>query len=451
LKKYNVKEYMVFNRKQGKKKKSEQEEKQKKSLSRTQDRENADYSFVSSENSEELQTERRQAYLERSTQNLLRGLLKDGKNEEILPTYDPNSGFIYKKIEHVFEEETSREQATEFLERLTQLDILKKSFYDTVSTCPYCESTSVTLHYHCPKCKSHHIVKTSLTEHIPCGYITEREKFIQDKCPRCGEPLTEKQYRDMGRWYICRECNERFEHPKLEIICRKCDKSFTIEESKVLEIPKYALNTKRRSEIKQNVASLDGIIILLNSLNFQVETPGIATGQKSGMDHHFSLLARKADQNPETVLAVDHVVSENEVHSSPLIHYIYKTSEVKIDLPIFIAIPKLSESAKKIAQGHQILLIEGSPESIDAIFRIRTEIENKLEQRKVKSEPEITTLQKEQGEEENQSTYKTKIKPQLFSTTSSIHQPRKNTTKKTGGFLKNLKKTIKKTKDSSNS
>ena len=108
------------------------------------------------------------------------------------------------------------------------------------------------------------------------------------------------------------------------------------------------------------MASLQRISKLLQDLNFQVEIPGIATGQKSGIKHHFSLIARKDIQGEEIILALDHAVSEIEVQSSPLILYIYKTSEVKVDIPIFIAIHKLSETAKKVAQGHEILLIEGS-------------------------------------------------------------------------------------------
>jgi ssDNA-binding Zn-finger/Zn-ribbon topoisomerase 1 len=412
--------------------------------------ESKEYSSIAAVTDDEIQTERKQAYIERPTQNLLRNLLKTGKNEEILPSYDPASGFIYKTIEPAFEEEISHEKAAEFLERLTRLDILTKSFFDTVSTCPQCESTTMTLHYHCPKCNSHNIVKTSLTEHIPCGLITEREKFTYGKCPRCGDLLINNQYRDMGRWYVCRECNEKFEHPQLEIICRRCNRNFTIEESKVLEIPKYSLNTKRKNEIRQNVASLASITKVLQDLKFQVEIPGIAIGQKSGMQHRFSILARKNIQDQETVVAVDHAVGESEVQSSPLILYIHKTSELKVDIPIFLAIPKLSETAKKIAQGYQILLIEGSPESQEAIDQIRREIELRLTQKTSQLQPEAPISayqQQEKKGDQNTKGDKSEIKPRLFSTISSIHQSQERTkTKKPNRFIGTLKKAIKRNK-----
>lgn len=408
-----------------------------------------EHSLMTKETDEQLQEERKEAYLERPSQNLLRRLLKNGNKAEIIPIYDPKLGFIYKTAQQAFEEEISHEKVIDFLERLTRLGILEKRFFDTVSTCPHCESTAMTLHYHCPKCKSHNLVKTNLTEHIPCGFIIEREKYVNGNCPRCGDPLIENQYRDMGRWYVCRDCNEKFEHPDLQINCRKCNRIFTIEESKVLEIPKFTLNTIRKNEIRQNVASLQSISKLLQNLNFKVEIPGIATGQKSGMKHHFSLIARKDIQGEEIIIALDHAVSESEVQSSPLILYIYKTSEVKVDIPIFIAIHKLSETAKKVAQGHQILLIEGSPESQETIDQIKREIEFRVIQ-KTQPPPETPMLPNEQkGKKEDKKTikYKSEIKPQLFSTISSIHPSQKSTkTKRLNWFMKTIKKTAKRNK-----
>jgi len=412
--------------------------------------ESKEHSLMTKETDVQLQKERKEAYLKQPSQNLLRRLLKNGNNAEIIPIYDPNLGFIYKTAQEAFEEEISHEKIIDFLERLTRLGILEKRFFDTVSTCPHCESTAMTLHYHCPKCKSHNLVKTNLTEHIPCGFIIEREKYVNGNCPRCDDPLIDNEYRDMGRWYVCRDCNEKFEHPDLQIICRKCNRILTIEESKVLEIPKFTLNTIRKNEIRQNVTSLQSISKLLQDLNFQVEVPGIATGQKSSIKHHFSLIARKEILGEEIIIALDHAVSESEVQSSPLILYIYKTSEVKVDIPIFIAIHKLSETAKKVAQGHQILLIEGSTESQETIDQIKREIEFTVNQ-KTQPPPKTPMLQNEQkGKKEDKKTikYKSKMKPQLFSTISSIHPSQKSPkTKRLNRFMKSLRKSAKGTKD----
>ncbi len=328
---------------------------------------------------DKIELERRDAYIEPETRDLLRCLLQEGDKTEILPLYSPGLGFVYQlSCSKLIKNETGH-LSIECLENLVKLDILKKSFFDSVSTCPNCESTIMTLHNRCPKCKSHNVEKTSLTEHIPCGYIDQRDKYIKDRCPKCGDPLIEGQYRNMGRWYVCQECGEKFENPEFDLICRSCNKSFTIKDAKVTEIPKFSLNLARKKEIRQNVASLENIRELLVDLGFEVEIPGLATGQKSGMEHHFSLIAKKQIKGHEIIIALDHAISESEVQASPLILYIYKTSEVKVDIPVFVAMPVLSETAKKIAQGHEILLIEGSADEKESVENIKRQIQSRIE------------------------------------------------------------------------
>ncbi len=328
---------------------------------------------------EQIELERREAYIEPNSRDLLRTILECSDKEEIIPKFVQGAGFVYQSPDNVFEGAKEKVINKDLLENLAHLDILKKAFYDSVSVCPNCGSTTLTLHDRCPKCKSHNVQKTSLTEHVPCGHIDQRDKYINDRCPKCGELLVEGQYRNMGRWYVCQSCGERFENTESDIVCRSCSKIFTIKEAKVIDVPKYSLNLTRKKEIRQNVASLENIQELLVNLGFSVEIPGLVMGQKSEMQHHFSLIARKIVDGQEKVIALDHAVSESEVTTSPLILYIYKTSEVKVDVPIFMAIPQLNETARKIAQGHNILLIEGSADEKEVMAKIKNEIEKSLE------------------------------------------------------------------------
>ena len=328
---------------------------------------------------DKIELERREAYVEPGTRDLLRTLLQEGDKAEIIPVYTPGIGFVYQVTSSTSSKNETDQVSKDCLENLVRLDILQKNFFDSVSSCPNCKSTIMTLHNRCPKCKSHNVDKTSLTEHIPCGYIDQRDKYISDRCPKCGNPLIEGQYRNMGRWYVCQECGEKFENPEFDLICRVCNKNFAIKEVLATDIPKFSLNSNRLKEIRQNVASLEDIRMLLSELGFTIEIPGLTIGQKSGMQHHFSLIAKKLlSSGQEIVIALDHVVSESEVATSPLILYLYKTSEVKVDIPIFVAIPGLSETAKQIAQGHDILLIEGSIEQAQAISKIKKAINDRM-------------------------------------------------------------------------
>jgi len=347
---------------------------------------------------EKIDIERRGAYIEPQTRDLLRRLLEDGDNVEIIPTYNPGLGFEYRITGSPSNIAKTEKLSKTTLENLAQLGILKKAFFDSVSICPNCQSPIITLHNRCPKCRSHNVDKTSLTEHIPCGYIDQRDKYINDQCPKCGHPLVEGQYRNMGRWYVCQECGEKFENPEYDLVCRNCNKNFTIKEAQVVDVPKFSLNLQRRKEIRQNVESLENIQHLLTDLGFSVEIPGLVIGQKSGMQHHFSLIAKKLIDGQERVIALDHAVSETEVATAPLILYLYKTSEVNVDVPIFVAIPQLNETAKKITQGHDILLIEGSIAEPEVMARIKGEIEKRLEAKK----PAITSSSDQREENKTQ-------------------------------------------------
>jgi len=325
---------------------------------------------------DKIELQRKEAYIDPKTRELLRKLLQAGDKQEIVPVYTPGLGFVYK-LTNSGSDGGDLEIGLPCLEELADLDILQRSFFDSVAACSNCESTIVTLHNRCPKCKSHNIDKTSLTEHIPCGYIDQKDKYIDGICPKCGEALVEGNYRNMGRWYVCNECTERFENPEVDLICRSCDNHFALKEAHIREIPKFSLNLTRKKEIRQNVTSLEDIRVLLEELGFQIEIPGLSIGLKSGMQHHFSLIAKKQVGGQEILIALDHAVSESEVSTSPLILYIYKTSEVKVDIPIFVAIPELNNVAKQIAEGHEILLLEGS--TVEAIDKMKQAIEARIE------------------------------------------------------------------------
>ena len=356
---------------------------------------------------DKVDLERREAYIEPNTRDFLRKLLQCCDKEEIIPIYVPDSGFIYNIRDPEMPESQAQKVEKSFLYNLAKLDILESNFFDSISSCPHCSSTIITLHNRCPKCKSHNIAKTSLTEHIPCGCIDQRSNYKNDHCPKCGEQLVEGQYRNMGRWYVCNQCSERFENPEFDAICRSCNKNFSIKEAQVLVVPKFKLNPRRMKEIRQNVASLEDVRTLLAGLGFTIEMPGFAFGQKSGMQHHFSLIAKKQIAGNQTVIALDHAVSEFEVQASPLILYIYKTSEVKVDIPIFVAMPKLNDTARKIAEGHNIILIDGSTDQQELAELIKQQVQNRIDQKTI-TEP--TPQPQTQPEQQEKSSFLNKLR-----------------------------------------
>jgi len=132
---------------------------------------------------------------------------------------------------------------------------------------------------------------------------------------------------------------------------------------------------------------LESLNELLTGLGFTVEMPASVIGEKTGIQHNFSLIARKKFGERETVVAVDHAVGDMEVSASSLILYTYKISEVDVDLPIFVAIPKLSETAKRIAEGYNLLVIEGVPQEKEELAMLREVIPQILSKRITEKRP----------------------------------------------------------------
>jgi ssDNA-binding Zn-finger/Zn-ribbon topoisomerase 1 len=321
-----------------------------------------------------IENKRKEAFLDPKTQDVLRYLLQSGDEKDILPVFTLGVGYTYSILDN--NATTPYSISQEFLENLVKIGLMQRKFFDSAAGCPHCSSTLMTIHNRCPRCKSHNVEKTSLTEHIPCGYIDQKENYLNNHCPKCNDLLVAGQFRNMGQWYMCHDCAERFEIPEFDLICRSCGKWFATKEAKVVGIGKYSLDPQRKREIRQNVASIENVRKVLIDLGFTVQMPGLAIGQKSKMQHNFSLIATKNVDDHETVIALDHAVSETEVSVSPLIVYIYKTSEVKVDIPIFVALPQLNATARQIAQGHEILLIEGFMDEKELAEKVRSRLGN---------------------------------------------------------------------------
>jgi len=88
-----------------------------------------------------------------------------------------------------------------------------------------------------------------------------------------------------------------------------------------------------------------------------VESPGLIKG-KSGANHSFDIIAFQED-NLQKVIVVDLAMSTGSVVSEqPVIALFAKIFDVSPERAFLIAIPKLSENAKRMAELYKIHAIE---------------------------------------------------------------------------------------------
>lgn len=304
-----------------------------------------------------MKTERSEVYRDHRAQLVLSKFLS-GEIERLAPVYDSKYGYTYPMIESVVGDSASAEA---FLNHLYEIGVLRREVFDKVITCPACDSGVISIRYCCPYCKSYNVKKSSLIEHIQCGYIDVEDRFKQKDnlvCPRCHNELTKPDvnYRKAGVWCACNECHKNFDIPVPSHICRGCKNTFAFEDAIYKDVYSYSLNREVMKEAGVGHILVAPIREFFKKHRFTVESPGFLKG-KSGASHMFDLAASK--DAPRCVVVVDLATSTEEAGSEQSIIAMFaKVYDVSPDKAYLIAIPGMSENGRKLADLYKIKLIE---------------------------------------------------------------------------------------------
>lgn len=318
--------------------------------------------------------ERLELYKNRDTQVFLSKFLS-GEITELEPVYDPNLGYHYPAVEAIIGD-TSNTDA--FLTRLYEAGILQRRLYDKIVHCSKCNSANISIRYCCSYCKSFDIKRSALIEHVKCGYMDVEENFVKgDKlvCPKCHEELRklDVDYRKAGMWCTCRDCGKSFDIPVAAHFCRNCHTNFSFEEAIIKDVYAYKLKEEAREEVAVGWIVITPIRDFLVENGFEVESPAFIKG-KSGANHMFDIVAyRKKGENTQKVTVIDLATStENAVSEQPVIALFAKIYDVSPESAYLIAIPKMSENGKKMAELYNIRLIEAKNQkgAIEALASI---------------------------------------------------------------------------------
>lgn len=302
--------------------------------------------------------ERAEVYKDRRVQLFL-SRFASGEIRELDPAYDPKRGYIYPVVEAILGKSSDTD---EFLEHLFEVGILRRKLYDKIVHCPNCSSANVSVHYCCPHCKSFDVRKSSLIEHIPCGYIDTEERFeVEGKlmCQRCHRELTKPDvnFRKAGIWCTCNECDKSFDIPTTSHFCRECHKSFAFEEAFYKVAYSYSLGQDVMQETGLGMFLIAPIRDLLQSHGFEVESPGLLRG-KSGTSHMFDIRASKKEK-PQDITVIDlAATTDGVVSEQPVIAMFAKVFDAIPHRACLIAVPKICKGGKKLAALYKIKLIE---------------------------------------------------------------------------------------------
>jgi len=275
------------------------------------------------------------------------------------PVYDPTYGYRYPIVEAI----VGSSSATEvFLKKLFDVGVLERELFDKIVHCSFCGSANVSIRYSCPNCKAFNIRKSSLVEHVKCGYIDTEEHFqATDKvvCPRCKKELIKPDvdFRKAGVWCTCNECGKSFDMPVVSHFCRSCHKGFLFEEATYKDVYSYSISEEAIKEASLGLVLIAPIREFLEERGFKVETPGFLKGA-SGASHTFDVTASKEEVSKYVAVCDVAVSTDDVVAEQSVIALFAKVYDVAPDKAFLVAIPKMNESGKKLATLYKIDLIE---------------------------------------------------------------------------------------------
>jgi hypothetical protein len=139
--------------------------------------------------------------------------------------------------------------------------------------------------------------------------------------------------------------------------CRNCRETSTFEDVVIKDVYSYTLKENVTAESSLNWFLVATIREFLMNEGLNVESPGLLKG-KSGANHSFDIVAQKGD-TVQNAIVVDLAMSTgNVVSEQPVIALFAKIFDVSPERAFLIAIPKLSENGKKMAELYKIHAIE---------------------------------------------------------------------------------------------
>ncbi len=306
--------------------------------------------------------ERMELYKDPDTQVLL-GKFLNSEIDQLWPVYDPKLGYRYEAVEAIVGDKSKTEA---FLNRLYEAGILERKLYDKIIFCPKCNSASISIHYCCPYCKSYDIQKSSLVEHVKCGYMDVEANFRKGDrfvCPKCHDELKklDVDYRRAGVWCTCKECKKSFDIPVAELFCRECHGNFTFEDVVIKDIYSYSMKKEVKEEASLGWTLVAPLRRFLVENGFKVDAPSFLKG-KSGANHMFDVVANKRDDGNEVTVIDLATSAESAVAEQPVIALFAKIFDVSPANAYLIAIPAMTENAKKMAELYNIQVIEATKE-----------------------------------------------------------------------------------------
>jgi len=295
-------------------------------------------------------------YQDPTVQLLLSKFVK-GEIVELTPSFDLDQTVRYTEVEQIVDGDTG--VAKTLVQKLWDTGIFKRKFQEKVLVCPSCLSPNVSNDYVCPNCNSIDIERKTLLEHTSCGNIDNVDNFLVEGglfCPKCNKELVEEgtDYQRLGAWFQCTQCGKRSDVPSPIHRCRNCGHIFTIRDTGFVNLYAYRLGSEAEEEFKRSFMVMKPIGLVFEEYQYRVDMPGQIAG-RSGALQRFDAIATKGTTE---VVVLDLIASDKEIDEVPVAAMYAKIFDVQPTQSLLVAVPTLTEKAKRLAALYRITTIE---------------------------------------------------------------------------------------------
>lgn len=305
---------------------------------------------------------RQKVFSEPSTRELLRRLVLEKR--KLTPEVGQDGNIHYLIADEVLGGAT---EARAWIKQMVEFGILRESANKDMVMCPIHLRVDPAIALECPKCKGRTMRKTSLVEHVYCGYIEADTKFDKNGvlfCPNCKRLVRTGELKGTGVWYECRECLTKTSSPKVVFVCRN-GHEYTIADLSLVPVSTYEVEATVVAGLKNTLVLNPALTEMLTSLGFTVSSPASVQGA-SGTKHSLDVYAKKL----ETDMAIQIEVDTGPVDALAVLAFFAKAYDIKPKYSILITIPSASDSAKLINKGYGIMLIE-DPDGSGAVQKVK--------------------------------------------------------------------------------
>ena len=299
-------------------------------------------------------------YQDPNVQILLSKFVK-GEIIELVPTFDLYVTVRYPDVEPAVDGDPRA--AKELVEKLWEAGVFKRKFQEKALVCPSCISANVSNDYVCPNCNSIDIERKTLLEHTACGTVDSIDSFLVEGgliCPKCNKELVEPgvDYHKLGAWFQCDQCGKRSDMPNPVHRCRNCGHAFTIKDTGFINLYTYRLSLDAEEEFKRVFLVIKPIARVLEDLGYRTDLPGQIAG-RSGSLERFDITGSKGSET----IVLDLIFSDKAIDEVPVASLYAKIFDVSPTQAFLVAIPGLTDKAKRLATLYRMTVIEAnSPE-----------------------------------------------------------------------------------------